>query len=174
MAKAAFPAMLLLLLLHIGCAGAGVEEACKKASDAKFCATLLQAQAQASELAEKEPVKTGLAAMNATLGRVDELREFMVRQAVQEQTTPEELAALSGCLCNVGEAEGGVKVALQTLNETNGAERDELLKMINGAAAELTTCLASLKTHTSPPLREAVRLTDDSVQACSVARSLLP
>lgn len=168
MAKAAFPAMLLLLLLHIGCAGAGVEEACKKASDAKFCATLLQAQA------EKEPVKTGLAAMNATLGRVDELREFMVRQAVQEQTTPEELAALSGCLCNVGEAEGGVKVALQTLNETKGAERDELLKMIDGATAELTACLASLKTHTSPPLREAVRLTDDSVQACSVARSLLP
>ncbi|KAL6507235.1 hypothetical protein OROGR_023444 [Orobanche gracilis] len=38
--------------------------------------------------------------MNATLQRVDELREYMVHEAVQ--TTPEELTALRRCLSNIG------------------------------------------------------------------------
>ncbi|KAH6802290.1 hypothetical protein C2S51_033736 [Perilla frutescens var. frutescens] len=163
----------MLVLLQIICAGAGLDAACKKAEDAKFCAWLLQPYA--AQLADNNPVKTGLAAMNATLRRVDELREYMVHEAVQEQTSPEELNTLSHCLSNVGNGEGALEVAVQLLNQTEGAERDELLK-IESAKSELTICLQSLKNHKTmqQAVREALRLTEESLLACSVAQALLP
>ncbi|KAH6805594.1 hypothetical protein C2S51_030425 [Perilla frutescens var. frutescens] len=164
----------MLVLLQIICADAGLDAACKKAQDAKFCASLLKPYA--AQLADNNPVKAGLAAMNATLRRVDELREYMVHEAVQEQTSPEELDTLSHCLSNVGNGEGALEVAVQLLNQTEGAERDELLKMIESAKSELTICLHSLTNHKTiqQALREALRLTEESLLACSVAQALLP
>ncbi|KAG6395383.1 hypothetical protein SASPL_146026 [Salvia splendens] len=81
---------------------------------------------------------------------------------------------LGRCLGNVGNGEGALEVALQTLNDTRGAERDEVLKMIGGAAAELSACAESLKKHAHDDvIRKAFELTEDSVKACFVARAIL-
>lgn len=182
MAKSSLPPpaiLLLLLLLQIVSStgdGGGVEAACKHAPDPQFCATLLQPYA--SQLSDGDGgggLKPATAAMNATLERVDELREYMVHEAVQEQTTPEELAVLSRCLSNVGDGEGALKVALQTLKETKGTERAELLKMMDAATSQLTTCVDSLKKHARDDVvRKAMSLTQDSIQACSLAKNFLP
>lgn len=94
---------------------------------------------------------------------------------MQEQTTPEELATLSRCLSNVGDGEGALKVALETLMETQGTERAELVKIVDEAAAKLTICVDSLKKHAHDDVvRKAMNLTQDSVQACALAKAFLP
>ncbi|KAG6393544.1 hypothetical protein SASPL_147787 [Salvia splendens] len=163
-----------ILLLHIAAATSEgrIDAACRKAPDARFCASLLQPHA--SEFSDASGVGTGMAAVNATLGRVDELRKFMVEEAVREQSTPEELDTLSRCLGNVGNGEGALEVALQTLNDSRGAEQDEASRMIGGAAAELSACAESLKKHAHDDvIRKAFDLTEDSVKACFVARAIL-
>ncbi|KAL1535510.1 hypothetical protein AAHA92_28281 [Salvia divinorum] len=165
-----------ILLLQIAAAASsdgGVDAACRKAPDARFCASLLQPHA--SKLSDADDEETGMAAVNATFKRVDELRKFMVDEAVREQSTAEEMDALGDCLVNVGNGEGALEVALHTLNEAGGgAERDEVPEMIGGAAEELSACAESLKKHAHDyAIKKALDLTEDSVQACYVARAIL-
>ncbi|XP_073066030.1 21 kDa protein-like [Primulina eburnea] len=129
-------ALSLLLLLHIlsaayaaTCNGGtptssgGLNAACKKLSNSKFCIKLLRPYA--SQFQDNDPHKMGHAAISATLSRAQAARAFMIRQITEPEINSAERAAIQGCLNKVGSSVDSLKQAARDFNNMEKAEGDQ-------------------------------------------------
>lgn len=162
---------------------AGLDEKCKKSANPAFCGLIYQPYA--SIFASKDEQKIGFTAINVTLGQVRATKSFMTREAMNDKSSKVH-AAMMTCVGRVARAEGSLKMAAREFDVTSDVEvqrkvrRADPKKMLDSASTELTTCLDALKKTTATDEGSndvalvAMRKTDDSVVACSVAKSLLP
>ncbi|KAH6802291.1 hypothetical protein C2S51_033737 [Perilla frutescens var. frutescens] len=203
------PSTLLTLLLVLVCAtyaaaegnpSAGLDAACKKAPDPDFCELFLQPCASDFS-AGNDPKKMGFVAINATLGKVQASKAFILRLSVEKQAKKDARAAIMLCVGKFGRSEGNLKMAARELNYTNGAAADvdvlrkpnraDPIKMIDDATTELSACVDALKKSGEAGKTDGEGKTDaevdggdvtlvalrqaiDSVLACGVAKAFIP
>lgn len=160
----------------------GLDEKCKKSANPAFCGLVFQPHA--AIFSSNDPQKIGFTAINVTLAQVRSTKSFMTREAMNDKSSKVH-AAMMTCVGRVARAEGSLKMAAREFNFTSETEvqrkihRTDPKKMLDSATAELTTCLDALKKNTAADEGSndvalvAMRKTDESVIACSVAKSLL-
>ncbi|KAG6429541.1 hypothetical protein SASPL_107593 [Salvia splendens] len=187
MAKAAFHIMLILFPIVYAAAAEestddGVVTACEKTSNASFCAELLLPYA--SQFMDNDGNKMGYAAISATLAQVQSTRAYMVRQTTEPTATEKERSAVTSCLGDIGNSDDSLRNASQEFDlfraakgEQRSSHRESVIKMIDSARNDLTACSDLLKKHNDVVgagiISESARMTERSIQACSVAEAFI-
>lgn len=150
----------------------GLEMACQKSSDVKYCMALLNPYA--SQFEDNDPDKMAFAAISSAVAQAQAMRAYMVRQ-----TTDQERSAVNECLASAASSDNSLRMASQEFDQIKGDEqrKQNVLKMIDSAKADQSACSDSLKKHTDlvgrGVIAEALRLADRSVQASSLAHVFL-
>lgn len=155
----------------------GLETACQKSSDVKYCMALLKPYA--SQFEDNHPKKMGFAAISSAVAHVQAMRAYMVRQTTEPETTEQERSAVKECLGTAASSDNSLRMASQEFDQMKDEHKHDeqrkqnVAKMIDSAKADQSACSDSLKKHTDlvggGVIGEAVRLADRSVQACSLA-----